>query len=128
MPPHPVRALGTLVEPLAAAVYFAPEAHERYTALGAPSDFWAAYYASRGACLGETPAACVAAAFGVFNPDHIAEHLAIAWKAATPIEKSPTSRTTSMRSVANSKSLGTASPSAGGSPPRARMLWSPASR
>jgi hypothetical protein len=86
MAPHPVRRLGTLVEPLAAAVYFAPEAHERYTALGAPSDFWAAYYASRGACLGETPAACVAAAFGVFNPDHIAEHLAIAWKAATPAQ------------------------------------------
>lgn len=87
MPPHPVRALGTLVEPLAAAVYFAPEAHERYTALGAPSgDFWAAYYASRGACLGETPAACVAAAFGVFYPGHIGEQLEIAWKAATPAQ------------------------------------------
>lgn len=83
--PHPVRKLGTLVEPLAAAVYFAPEAHEAYTALGAPSgDFWAAYYASRGACLGETPADAVAAAFGVFNPAHMNEQLEIAWKAATP--------------------------------------------
>jgi hypothetical protein len=84
MPPHPVRALGTLVEPLAAAVYFAPEAHERYTALGATADFWAPYYCSRGACLGVTPAPVVAAAFGVFNPDHMAEQLAIGWEAAIP--------------------------------------------
>ena len=28
----------------------------------------------------------MAAAFGVFNPDHIAENLAIAWKAATPAQ------------------------------------------
>jgi hypothetical protein len=73
-----------LVEPLAAAVYFAPEATEAYAALGAVDDFWAPYYASRGACLGETPAAAVAAAFGVFNPDHMAEALAQAWSAAPP--------------------------------------------
>jgi hypothetical protein len=82
--PHPVRRLGTLVEPLAAAVYFAPEAHERYVALGAPEDFWAPYYCSRGACLGVTPAPVVAAAFGVFNPEHMAEQLAIGWEAAIP--------------------------------------------
>ena len=84
MPPHPVRALGTLVEPLAAAVYFAPEAHERYKALGGFEDFWAPYYCSRGACLGVTPAPVVAAAFGVFNPEHMAEQLAIGWEAAIP--------------------------------------------
>ncbi len=84
MPPHPVRSLGTLVEPLAAAVYFAPEAHEAYVALGAPDDFWAPYYCSRGACLGETPPQVIAAAFGVFNPDHMVEQLSIGWKAARP--------------------------------------------
>src|SRR5689334_3175411 len=84
MAPHPVRRLGTLVEPLAAAVYFAPEAHEAYKALGDVGDFWAPYYASRGACLGETPGLVVAAAFGVFNPQHIAEQLEAAWKVATP--------------------------------------------
>lgn len=84
MAPHPVRRLGTLVEPLAAAVYFAPEAHAAYKALGDLDDFWAPYYASRGACLGETPGLVVAAAFGVFNPQHIAEQLEAAWKVATP--------------------------------------------
>jgi hypothetical protein len=76
--------LGTLVEPLAAAVYFAPEAHAAYAELGDVGDFWAPYYASRGACLGETPGLVVAAAFGVFNPTHIAEQLELAWKVATP--------------------------------------------
>lgn len=84
MAPHPVRKLGTLVEPLAAAVYFAPEARAAYAELGDVDGFWAPYYASRGACLGETPGLVVAAAFGVFNPVHIAEQLEVAWKVATP--------------------------------------------
>lgn len=84
MAPHPVRRLGTLVEPLAAAVYFAPEAAEAYKALGNLDAFWAPYYASRGACLGETPALVVASAFGVFNPDHMVEQLEAAWKCAPP--------------------------------------------
>jgi hypothetical protein len=73
-----------LVEPLAAAVYFAPEATQAYAELGSPEDFWAPYYASRGACLGGTPATAVAAAFGVFNPAHMAEALAQAWAVAPP--------------------------------------------
>src|SRR3954452_14527327 len=84
MAPHPVRRLGTLVEPLSAAVYFAPEAHKAYVELGCVHHFGAPYYASRGACLGVTPPAVVAAAFGVFNPAHIDEQLQVAWKAATP--------------------------------------------
>lgn len=84
MSPHPIRRLGTLVEPLAAAVYFAPEAHQAYAALGCDADFWAPYYCSRGACLGETPAAAVAAAFGVFNPAHMETYLNTGWKAAPP--------------------------------------------
>ncbi len=84
MAPHPVRKLGTLVEPIAAGVYFAPEAHAAYKALGELDAFWAPYYASRGACLGETPGLVVAAAFGVFNPDHIVEQLDAAWKVAPP--------------------------------------------
>ncbi len=84
MAPHPVRRLGTLVEPLAAAVYFAPEANAAYAELGEVGGWWAPYYASRGACLGETTALNVAAAFGVFNPSHIVEELEQAWKVATP--------------------------------------------
>ena len=81
-----VRRLGALVEPLAAAVYFAPEATAAYAELGGPDDFWAPYYASRGACLGATPPSVVAAAFGVFDPDHIAEGLRLAWDVATPAQ------------------------------------------
>jgi hypothetical protein len=84
--PHPVRRLGTLVEPLAAAVYFAPEAHAAYAALGELDGFWAPYYASRGACLGETTPLNVAAAFGVFNPAHIVDQLRLAWKVAAPAQ------------------------------------------
>lgn len=83
MAPHPVRRLGTLVEPLAAAVYFAPEAFAAYKEIvDLGNDYWAPYYASRGASLGDTPAPVVAAAFGVFNPDHIVEGLTAAWAAA----------------------------------------------
>ncbi|HYD09483.1 MAG TPA: MarR family winged helix-turn-helix transcriptional regulator [Acidimicrobiales bacterium] len=82
MAPHPVRRLGTLVEPLAAGVYFAPEAHAAYTELGGLDDFWAPYYASRGASLGDVPSGVVAAAFGVFNPAHMHEQLTQAWAKA----------------------------------------------
>ena len=83
---RPVRELGLLVEPLAAGVYFAPEAHEAYAQLAALEDFWAPYYASRGASLGATTSGTVAAAFGVFNPTHIASGLEEAWAAATPAQ------------------------------------------
>lgn len=82
MAPHPVRRLGTLVEPLAAAVYFAPEANAAYAALGEVDGWWAPYYASRGACLGDTTGLNVAAAFGVFNPQHMVDELDKAWKVA----------------------------------------------
>lgn len=81
-----VRRLGLLVEPLAAGVYFAPEATAAYADLGDVDGWWAPYYASRGASLGATPASVVAAAFGVFDPGHIVEGLAAAWSVATPAQ------------------------------------------
>jgi hypothetical protein len=86
MPPHPARRLGTLVEPLAAAVYFAPEAHQAYAALGGEDEFFGPYYCSRGACLGQTTPGVVAAAFGVFNPAHLADGLEKGWAVATPAQ------------------------------------------
>ena len=82
------RALAAALEPVVGSVYFAPEAHEAYAALGfGPSpgrvegDAWAeshwgrvrlpdgiAYFASRGGILGQVRGNVVAAAFGVFNP------------------------------------------------------------
>lgn len=83
------RRLKTAVEPLAAGIYFAPEAHEAYAALGfspspAASDGvqmpdGVAYFASRGACLGQVPGEVIAAAFGVFNPAIVIPMVDQAW-------------------------------------------------
>jgi hypothetical protein len=72
------RRLRNAVEPVAAGVYFAPEAHAAYAALGfagspisqdgvARPDL-KGYFTSRGACMGQVPGEVVAAAFGCFNP------------------------------------------------------------
>ena len=68
------RRLRNAVEPVAAGVYFAPEAHQAYEALGfegspVSQDGVArpelkSYFTSRGACMGQVPGEVVAAAFG----------------------------------------------------------------
>ncbi|MBV8160366.1 MAG: hypothetical protein JO265_05530 [Acidimicrobiia bacterium] len=60
------RRLRDLVEPLAANVYFAPEAQERYKALGL--SYIPSYFRSRSACMGDVVGEVVVATFGVFNP------------------------------------------------------------
>ena len=60
------RRLRDLVEPLAANVYFAPEAQEHYKALGL--SYLPSYFRSRSACMGDVAGEVVVAAFGVFNP------------------------------------------------------------
>lgn len=84
------RRLRDAVEPVAAAVYFSPEAHEAYRALGfGPSSGerdglqlpdGPAYFTSRGACLGQVPGEVVAAAFGVFNPEIVVPLVAMGWQ------------------------------------------------
>jgi hypothetical protein len=79
------RILRDLAEPIGANVYFAPEAHAAYAecGLGAPSagrpSTSAAYFASRGACLGQAPGPVVAAAFGVFKPAVVTAAIDEAW-------------------------------------------------
>ncbi|MDA3038104.1 MAG: hypothetical protein O3C27_01010, partial [Actinomycetota bacterium] len=73
-----VRRLRDLVEPLAASVYFAPEVHAAFEAIGfGPSSGESngvrgpntvAYVTSRGACLGQVSGHVITAAFGVFSP------------------------------------------------------------
>jgi hypothetical protein len=70
-------------------VYFAPECHEAYAALGfggspatnkgvaAPDG--PAYFCSRGSLLGQVPGEVVAAAFGVFNPDAVVKAVGYGW-------------------------------------------------
>jgi hypothetical protein len=65
------RRLRNAVEPVAAGVYFAPEAHAAYVELGFGDSPVAqdgvarpelnAYFTSRGACLGQVPGEVVAA-------------------------------------------------------------------
>ena len=59
------RRLRDLVEPLAANVYFAPEAQENYKALGL--SYIPSYFRSRSACMGDVTGEVVVATFGVFN-------------------------------------------------------------
>jgi helix-turn-helix protein len=84
------RRLRNAVEPLAAGVYFAPEAHAAYVALGfdgspvtqdgvARPDL-KAYFTSRSACMGQVPGEVVAAAFGCFNPKVVVPAVTAGWQ------------------------------------------------
>jgi hypothetical protein len=75
------RRLRDLVEPIAAGIYFAPEAHERYEALGL--DFFRGYFCSRGACLGTAPWTVICAAFGVFKPEIVEQFVTEGWQKTT---------------------------------------------
>ena len=83
------RRLGGALEPVIGQVYFSPEAHANYQALGfAPSPGEAngvalpdgpAYFTSRGSLLGQVPGTLVAAAFGVFSFDVIVPSVEHGW-------------------------------------------------
>jgi hypothetical protein len=87
------RRLRNAVEPVAAGVYFAPEAHAAYEALGFEGSPVAqdgvarpelkSYFTSRGACMGQVPGEVVAAAFGVFNPKVVVPAVAAGWQIAS---------------------------------------------
>lgn len=88
------RRLRDLVEPIAAGIYFAPEAHRGYTELGFnPSPITVdgiempdgpAYFTSRGACLGQVSGQVVASAFGVFNPAAVVPAVTYGWSLTNP--------------------------------------------
>jgi hypothetical protein len=76
------RRLRNLVEPLAAGVYFAPEAHQRYEALGL--NYFEGYFCSRGACLGKAPWSVICAAFGAFKPEVVERAVDGGWSKTGP--------------------------------------------
>lgn len=96
------RALAAALEPLAAQVYFSPECHQAYEALGfagSPGKMGevalpdgAAYFCSRGSVMGQVPGQVVAAAFGVFNPDVVVPAVTHGWTVtdAATIERART--------------------------------------
>ncbi|HEY5336541.1 MAG TPA: hypothetical protein VIJ71_11065 [Mycobacteriales bacterium] len=84
------RRLAAAIEPFAGQVYFSPECHAEYEALGfAPSPATngqgmalpdgPAYFTSRGSILGQVPGTVVAAAFAVFNPDVVTAGVTAGW-------------------------------------------------
>ena len=72
------RNLGALLEPIAGQVYFSPECHANYQALGFAGSRGeqdgvampdrAAYFTSRGSVMGQVSGQVVTATFAVFNP------------------------------------------------------------
>jgi hypothetical protein len=76
------RRLGALVEPLAAAVYFAAEAQQRYEALGL--NYFEGYFCSRSACLGAAPWRVVCAAFAAFKPSVVERAVTQGWAKTNP--------------------------------------------
>jgi hypothetical protein len=84
------RHLAMALEPVAGQVYFSPECHEAYHALGfSPSPGQLsngvhlpdgpAYFTSRGSVMGQVPGQVVAAAFAVFNPDAVVPSVSFGW-------------------------------------------------
>ena len=84
------RLLARLIEPPVGQVYFAPECHQRYAALGfnpSPGSTSGgvalpdgpAYFTSRGSALGQAPGELVAAAFGVFNVEAVVPSVTFGW-------------------------------------------------
>ena len=86
---EPARALAAALEPVVGQVYFSPECHAGYAALGfAASANQAggvalpdgpAYFTSRGSVMGQVPGEVVAAAFAVFNPAAVIPSVRHGW-------------------------------------------------
>ncbi len=86
------RRLRNTIEPLASNVYFAPDVHAEFEALGfGPATGGegyvtlaevSGYYCSRAGCMGQVPGEVVVAAFGVFNPDLIIPAVERGWSIA----------------------------------------------
>ncbi|MDP9238672.1 MAG: hypothetical protein M3P30_14960 [Chloroflexota bacterium] len=77
------RLLRNVCEPIGANVYFAPEAHQRYAALGL-AGYGSGYFCSRSASLGKPSGLVVVAAFGVFSPAIVVPAVEAGWAKTEP--------------------------------------------
>ena len=77
------RTLRNVCEPIGANVYFAPEAHQRYVALGLQA-MGSGYFCSRSASMGKPMGLVVTAAFGVFSPTIVVPAIEAGWAATEP--------------------------------------------
>jgi hypothetical protein len=86
---QPSRALAAALEPVVGQVYFSPECHANYVALGFDDSRGQtngvalpdgpAYFTSRGSLMGQVPGQLVAAAFAVFNPEVVVPSVTYGW-------------------------------------------------
>ncbi len=76
------RTLRNVCEPIGANVYFAPEAFQRYAALGL-TDYGSAYFCSRSASMGVLAGMVVTSAFGVFSPAVVVSAVDKGWSITT---------------------------------------------
>lgn len=86
---QPARSLGAALEPVTGQVYFSPECHAAYEALGfapSPGEFagvagpeMSSYFCSRASVMGQVPGEVVASTFGVFNPAVVVPAVARGW-------------------------------------------------
>jgi hypothetical protein len=86
---EPARALAAVLEPVVGQVYFSPECHANYAALGFAASArevngvampdGPAYFTSRGSVMGQVPGELVAAAFAVFNPVAVIPSVQYGW-------------------------------------------------
>jgi hypothetical protein len=81
--PSIARRLWNVLEPIHAAIYFAPESRERMAAAGLKG-FWMGYFASRAAPFGAAPAPLVTATFFNFHPAMVERAIPDAWSLASP--------------------------------------------
>ena len=71
------------LDPLHSLIYFAPEAEERFSAVGLRPGRMT-YFAGRSAPMGPVGTGVVAATFFNFNPELVARHIPRAWTLADP--------------------------------------------
>ncbi|GAA4949032.1 hypothetical protein GCM10023224_36360 [Streptomonospora halophila] len=81
--PELARTAWSALEPIHIPVYFAPEARERYAAIGL-DDRALAYFASRSAAMGAVDPGTVTAAFYSFSPALVGSAIPRAWSLAAP--------------------------------------------
>jgi hypothetical protein len=83
MDPVIARKTWRTLEPVHGMIYFAPEGHEAYTAVGLRGNRMG-YFASRAAAMGPVPAEVVIATFFNFEPSLVRASIPEAWSLATP--------------------------------------------
>jgi hypothetical protein len=71
------------LEPVHAMIYFAPEAHEEYAAVGLKGQRMG-YFASRSAPMGPVPADVTVATFYNFSPAVVRRAIPVAWELSSP--------------------------------------------